>query len=297
MIDSVLFLIFLLAIFLFNRWEQAQEVQKRADVGSGREAIELLGMRNKRVTRILLPCSRINAWTAIKVKARFFRKRRSSAKLVLEFYQYTEEETSINRKGYSSRTQVLQFDAKQAETSHNFIQLLFPLSEPSKLAPGTPYLKDKETLEAIRKYFAADSGREVLLTNVMFIMKFWGLEVIEGAKNISIKPYATGFFNLEGRKDAVTAHNYARMVRVVKSLRLLGYPQWAEQIRLALEAAYADKSIEAGYLWAAEFLKKPSDSAVAAVAEDFRSSSPERLEPAFESAKTVRSEDPASPTL
>ena len=104
---------------------------------------------------------------------------------------------------------VMAFSDEQIERTHNFIQWLFPLIEPSLSVPGSPYLSDAE-ITAIK-----DSSAAVANLN---IAAYWFLDFL--ARNQHwIKPYD---------------HNHLRITRAIKSLRLLSGNEAADRFKAAV---------------------------------------------------------------
>ena len=98
----------------------------------------------------------------------------------------------------SGRTlaEVLAYDDVTLESRHDFIQWLFPLTEPSGAVPGSPVLDDEE-VTAIRR-------SDLAQTNI----------AAAAARLLSF--YRDTEAWLEGYD-----HNHLRITRIIKSLRLL----------------------------------------------------------------------------
>ncbi len=111
---------------------------------------------------------------------------------------------------------VMVFSDEQIEHTHNFIQWLFPLPEPSLSVPGSPYLSDAD-ITAIKDNSAAVANLNIAadwFLNFLVRNQHW------------IKPFD---------------HNHLRITRVIKSLRLIAGDEtaaWfkAEVIRVVGEA-------------------------------------------------------------
>ena len=91
---------------------------------------------------------------------------------------------------------VMAFSDEQIERTHNFIQWLFPLTEPSRAVPGSPCLSDAD-ITALRDISAAVANLNMAAD--------WFLDFLVRNQHW-IKPYD---------------HNHLRITRVIKSLRLL----------------------------------------------------------------------------
>ena len=122
---------------------------------------------------------------------------------------------------------VMGFSDEQIEHTHNFIQWLFPLPEPSLSVPGSPCISDAE-ITSIK-----DSRAAVANLN---IAADWYLNFL--ARNQHwIKPYD---------------HNHLRITRAIKSLRLLSGDEAAEGFKTAV-TTLAGKGIEKISLRATRF--------------------------------------------
>ena len=113
-----------------------------------------------------------------------------------------------NQEGYSL-DEIMNFDGNQLEQCHSYIQWLFPLDEPSFAVPSSPIL-NKHQIEEIRDN-----------TDIQD-------KVIE-ALNLMIKFYR---FGESGTKHWTSPrnHNYLRLTRMIKSLKLLGLQEHANSL-------------------------------------------------------------------
>lgn len=113
---------------------------------------------------------------------------------------------------------VLAFSDEQIERTHNFIQWLFPLPEPSLSVPGSPCLTDAEIITI------KDSGAAV--TNLKRAAD-WFVDFLVRNQHW-IKPYD---------------HNHLRITRAIKSLRLLSGDEAAASFKASI-FGLADERIE-----------------------------------------------------
>jgi hypothetical protein len=120
-------------------------------------------------------------------------------------------------RGRSLET-ILQFDDEQLEDVHDFIQWLFPLPERSGANPAAPTLDDN----AIDTFRARPELRAALRRSLDRMLAFYGFE--------------------RGRSDWLTPgnHNYLRLTRILRSLRVLGEPQAAQALFETLAGIYND---------------------------------------------------------
>ena len=101
---------------------------------------------------------------------------------------------------------LLQQTDHQAETTHDYIQWLFPLDEPSRSVNGAPVLTEME-IDEIRESSIAQAN---LANSVRWFLGF-----------------------LERNDHWITKynHNHLRITRVIKSLRLLASDKAADEFR------------------------------------------------------------------
>ncbi len=119
------------------------------------------------------------------------------------------------------------------ESVHDFIQWLFPLPEASQFNPDAPLLTPEE--------IAAFRGDELLRANLRQsfarILSFLGLtlsadeRVSEGLNFLQRVPDIWGFPN----------HNWLRITRILRSLRLLGLDSESRALYQYLEALYSSR--------------------------------------------------------
>ena len=101
---------------------------------------------------------------------------------------------------------LLQQTDHQAETTHDYIQWLFPLNEPSRSVNGVPVLTELE-IDEIRQISLAQAN--------LAKSARWFLGFLERNDHWIIK------YN----------HNHLRITRVIKSLRLLASDKAADEFR------------------------------------------------------------------
>ena len=123
---------------------------------------------------------------------------------------------------------VMAFSDEQIERTHNFVQWLFPLPEPSLSVPGSPCLSDAE-INTIK-----DSGAAVANLNMA---ADWFLDFLVRNEHW-IKAYD---------------HNHLRITRVIKSLRLLSGDEAAEWFKASVIRSAGDGivtiSVKARRFW------------------------------------------------
>jgi hypothetical protein len=99
------------------------------------------------------------------------------------------------------------FTDTEIERTHDFIQIIFPLDEPSGVAPQLGYLESDSTVAAIK---ANDLAKANIIISSRWFLSF--LKMNEQWK----KPYD---------------HNHSRITRIIRCLRLLVSDEVADEFR------------------------------------------------------------------
>ena len=122
---------------------------------------------------------------------------------------------------------IVRQDDRWLETTHDYVQWLFPLPEPSGVLPSAPTI-DAEVAAA----FAADEAlRQTLRRSFLRMLSFYGL-VVRGSS------IAKGAHWEERKSDWFTGptHNNLRITRILKCLCALGLQEDARRLAACLEA-------------------------------------------------------------
>lgn len=112
---------------------------------------------------------------------------------------------------------ILKFPDEELESSHNYIQWLFPLREPSEAVPDSPWIEHEETVRLLRE---DESVQENLVNALVRMDRFYR------ATRHWLRPHD---------------HNHLRITRILKSVVLLStrenaqdfYDRIMEQVRSA----------------------------------------------------------------
>jgi hypothetical protein len=122
--------------------------------------------------------------------------------------------------------QIWQWDHDQLERCHDFIQWMFPLDEPSSVNPDAPLLTPVD-----RAAFSADTSLQSAMgRSLRVFLDFLGLERREDGSVVKAAHFE--------RRAAIwkyTNHNWLRITRMLKSLRLVGLDAEAHQVWKCLE--------------------------------------------------------------
>ena len=117
------------------------------------------------------------------------------------------------------------------ELSHNYIQWLFPLDTKSEHNSQAPVL----TKNDIQILSTSVIAKKNMVRSLIVMLRFYGLEIIEYSKgNIEIRPINDESSNCFEKRSKhwlrKKNHNYLRITRILKSLRLFGLDTYAEAL-------------------------------------------------------------------
>ena len=149
---------------------------------------------------------------------------------IIEFYR----ERSVDHCGRSLAA-IHTFSMEALEQTHDYIQWLFPLPEPSSANPYAPVLLESDIVE-----FAQDAHLKArLLQSLALMLRFYGLDLrdtAEGPKiNVNEDFVARSRVWLQPYN-----HNFLRISRIFRSLALLGCNSHAMALFGCLEGIYRD---------------------------------------------------------
>ncbi|MEB3189773.1 MAG: opioid growth factor receptor-related protein [Snowella sp.] len=154
---------------------------------------------------------------------------------ITQFYQETITNNSGDR--YSD---ILAWDDEKLEYCHDYIQWLFPLTEPSRAVPNSPVLE----AEDIAAFLENEELRAKLRNAFVRMLAFYGLaiqESIEGTQLIEAPNYQERITHL-----VCHSHNYLRITRILKSLRILGLEAEAQAFFKILQVIYQQEKANIG---------------------------------------------------
>jgi len=123
---------------------------------------------------------------------------------------------------------ILNFDLREMETVHDYIQWLFPLKERSHFNPNAPALSEQD----IAQFRRSEYLKRTLLDAFAKMLGFYGLElqdhrIVRSSAWDQRKRWLTPF-----------SHNFLRITRILTSLRLLGLEEYAQAFYVALNDLY-----------------------------------------------------------
>ncbi|TAN23081.1 MAG: hypothetical protein EPN33_06235 [Acidobacteria bacterium] len=114
-------------------------------------------------------------------------------------------------------SEIIAWDAARLEHTHDYIQWLFPLPEPSAFQPSAPLLTPEDAAEFRRSPELQDRMRQALAA----MLAFYGV-------------------NPPGPMPWLCAgdHNFLRLTRILRSLRLAGLETEAQDLLAHLQGLY-----------------------------------------------------------
>ncbi|GAB7360106.1 hypothetical protein MBLNU230_g7869t1 [Neophaeotheca triangularis] len=134
----------------------------------------------------------------------------------------------IKAQDHCSRTldDILSWPDKDLETSHDYIQFVFPLPESSDFNNRAPIVTPK-----VRQAFLSDERLQNRMRQVYArILRFYGLQLEPSGEISKAANFATASKAWRRRFD----HNHLRITRIIRSLRVLGLQREAEGFFTAL---------------------------------------------------------------
>jgi len=135
--------------------------------------------------------------------------------LLIDFYLGKEP----NPDGYMIEDILVNWTDEQLEECHSHIQWLFPLDEPSQYNPDAPIM----TAEDIAAFRDQPELRSCAYATFLRMMGFYGMTAYGKEVHIvdedRVKEWALEF-----------NHNFLRITRILKSMRLMGRPEYSEAL-------------------------------------------------------------------
>jgi Opioid growth factor receptor (OGFr) conserved region len=126
--------------------------------------------------------------------------------------------------------EIIRWDDKEIENSHSIIQWLFPLNKPSLNVANTPVITEHE----IKQFRSDPELRNGVLRSLARMLRFYGLRM--ATPDMAIVKGKD--FEQKSGWIYPRNHNYKRLTRMLKSLRLLGFEAEAKCLYAALEEIY-----------------------------------------------------------
>jgi hypothetical protein len=107
------------------------------------------------------------------------------------------------------------WDHEKLEATHDYIQVLFPLPEPSRFNSRAPTLRTEDVLA----FRASATIRENVMRSFRLMLDFYGLEY---AANPPLVQKAENFPERARNWLVYGDHNHLRITRILKCLRICG---------------------------------------------------------------------------
>ena len=151
---------------------------------------------------------------------------------ILDFYRQEAPDTEGRMI-----SDIWQWDHEQLESSHDYIQWLLPLDVDSNFNPDAPLLT-REDQEAFK---SNDILQSHVRRSVELLLNFLGLAFSAPDRAGPVKPIVKAS-HFEARKGlwAHPNHNWLRITRILKSLRLLGLENEARMLFDCLRAIHRE---------------------------------------------------------
>lgn len=135
-----------------------------------------------------------------------------------------------------SLSDIWAWDADRLEATHDYIQWLFPLPEPSAFNPQAPILTEA-TVEAFR---ADVHLRQRLLRSLTTMLRFYGLSLVAEPGQPPRLELAADFPTRSREWVRPGDHNHLRLTRILTSLRLLGLEDHGRALYACLASVARD---------------------------------------------------------
>jgi hypothetical protein len=130
--------------------------------------------------------------------------------------------------------QIRALGTSELERVHDYIQWLFPLAEPSGANPSAPVLAP-ETIAAFR---SDETLRRELLESFATMLTFYGFRLAHATTRIERAPEADARLSEWFRPGN---HNFLRLTRIMRSMSVLGLPEYARALLGQLEQLYSER--------------------------------------------------------
>jgi hypothetical protein len=174
--------------------------------------------------------SKLNSPSLATPKQNSIKMRPSPQTMLIRFY-----DPEIKAKDDKGRTldDILSWNDATLERSHDYIQTLFPLPEPSGARDNAPLI----TPEVQQAFLARRELRETLVEAFKRMLRFYGLkygkvqDTDEGLAVTRGPNWNSASSNWVVRRD----HNHLRITRIIRSLRVLGCNKEAYAFHCFLE--------------------------------------------------------------
>ncbi|KAL8682043.1 MAG: hypothetical protein Q9186_001832 [Xanthomendoza sp. 1 TL-2023] len=162
----------------------------------------------------------------------------------LQFYSPTSPTPDYRGRTLAS---ILTWPDSRLESSHDYIQNLFPLPERSPVNPSAPVI-DEQTFTTFR---SCPEFQNQLRSSLRRMLSFYGFEIVEttngsnnhrsnGGSGIHIQP-AKNFPSASQNWLTRFDHNHLRITRIIRSCRVLGLGDEALAFHSALVHAAEQK--------------------------------------------------------
>lgn len=119
--------------------------------------------------------------------------------------------------------QIWSWDNNQLELTHDYIQWLFPLEQPSPVNPDAPTLNP----EIIQTFRNSQELQARLLKSFQVMLEFYGLQCQDNDPNAIAITQADNYSERQANWLRRGNHNFLRITRILICLRTLGLENYA----------------------------------------------------------------------
>lgn len=128
---------------------------------------------------------------------------------------------------------IWKWNIEKLEKEHDYIQWMFPVYRRSRFNIFAPTLK-KSTIEQFRNN---EKIKENMIKSLDVMLKFYGFELVQYGDIIDIST-DDNFKDRERQWITERNHNFLRLTRMLKSLKILGLEDYSKELLSTLERIY-----------------------------------------------------------
>ena len=129
--------------------------------------------------------------------------------------------------------EILSMNHEDLENKHDYIQLLFPIDTLSIYNPDAPLI----TQDVIDKFIESPYLQFLMIRALSMMLNFYGLQLLQIKKTPINKIIIVKGRNFNQRSKIWMRpgnHNYKRLTRIMRSLKLVGLYHYSEALRNTL---------------------------------------------------------------
>ena len=155
---------------------------------------------------------------------------------IVDFY----EGNTIHPDGFAI-DQVWNWNDKELEYSHTYIQWLFPSRIPSSMVSDSPVISQADIVR-----FKTDSDlRKRFARSYVTVLRFYGFRITDDGSVMR----ADDFVEKSDNWLTPSNHNYLRITRILKAMMMFGFEKNARDFLEALHQVYRENPELVGASW------------------------------------------------